>query len=120
VDVTKFTADQLTSGLGARALADFERAERNAAAVAEYFGKVDDAPKVVTGLLAGALMLSKPELDRHFALGDILRHNSPSPLGQDELIKLVFACEVRPCSIRARAWRIFVAECTALGHTGDG
>jgi len=86
----------------------------------QYFSKVDDAPKVATDLLSGALMLTEAELLRHFEVGDILQHNSPSRLGQDELIKLVFACEVRPCSIRPRAWRIFVAEYTALGHTGDG
>ncbi len=112
VNLEEFTADELTSGLGARARVDFERAKRNAEAVAEYFGEVDDAPKIVTGLLAGALMRAEAELRWHFDLGDILQHNWPSRLGQGKLIELTFACEVRPCSIRPSAWRIVVAECT--------
>ena len=65
-------------------------------------------------------MLVEPEVHRHFELGDLLRHNWPRPINQGELIELVFACEVRPDSIRPSAWRIVEAECTALGHAGDG
>ncbi len=96
MDLREFTADELRSGLDARAQDDHDRSIRNADAVAKYFSEVDDAAKVATDLLAGALMLSKAELDRHFELGGILQHNWPSTLGQRKLIKLVFACEVRP------------------------
>ncbi len=95
-NLTEFTAGQLRSGLDARAQDDHDRSERNAKSLRQYFSKVDDAPKVATDLLSGALMLTEAELLRHFEVGDILQHNSPSRLGQDELIKLVFACEVRP------------------------
>jgi hypothetical protein len=120
VNLTEFTAGQLRSGLDARAQDDLDRSERNAESLRQYFSDVADAPKVATDQLSGALMLAEAELRRHLEVGDILQHNWPSRLGQRELIKLVFACEVRPDSIRPRAWRIVVAEYTALGHTGDG
>ena len=119
-DLTDFTADQLRSGLDVRGQDDLARSGRNADAIAKYFSEVDDAPKIATNLLSGVLMLAEAEVQRHFELGDLLRHNSPRPLGQAELIELVFACEVRPDSVRPSAWRIVVAEPTALGHAGDG
>ena len=89
----KITAELLTKALSACEDADLEHARRNRERLAEYFAGVDDAVALARKQLKCVLML---DLDPHLELAGLLRDNWDGSIAERELVKLTFACVVRP------------------------
>ncbi len=95
----KITAELLKKALSAAEDADLEHAKSNRERLVKYFAGVDDAVALAQEQLQCALML---DLDRHFVLAGLLRDNWDGSIDESTLVRLTFACVVRPLlSIRA-------------------
>jgi hypothetical protein len=103
----KITAELLKKALSACEDADLEHANRNRERLVKYFAGVDDAVALAQEQLKCVLML---DLDPPLKLAGLLRDNWDGSIDESTLVRLTFACVVRPLlSIRAAqgasSWR---------------
>jgi hypothetical protein len=95
----KITAELLKKALSACEDADLEHAKSNRERLVKYFAGVDDAVALAQEQLTCALML---DLDPPLLLAGLLRDNWDGSIDESTLVRLTFACVVRPLlSIRA-------------------
>ena len=97
----KITAELLKEALSACEDADLEHAKSNRERLVKYFAGVDGAVELAQERLKCALML---DLDPPLELAGLLRDNWDGSIDESTLVRLTFACVVRPLvSIRGRA-----------------
>ena len=95
----KITAELLKKALSACEDADLEHANRNRERLVKYFPQVPDVAQRAQAKLKCVLMV---DLDPHFELAGLLRDNWDGSIDESTLVRLTFACVVRPLlSIRA-------------------
>ena len=95
----KITAELLKKALSACEDADLVHAKSNRERLVKYFAGVDDAVELAQEQLKCALML---DLDPPLELAGLLRDNWDGSIDESTLVRLTFACVVRPLlSIRA-------------------